>query len=71
MTGRIGAVLTRALAGIVTLASVATLIYVHVFPPPSMRLTREGVPHFTPPVINPATGEPLDVGELVRHYRGE
>lgn len=71
MSGRTGAQLTQALAGAVTLISVGALVYVFAFPPPSMRLTREGVPHFTPPVINPATGKPMNVGDLVRHYKGE
>lgn len=61
----------RLFSGLVAVVSIAGLIYVYAFPPQSMRMTRERVPHFTPPVIHPETGEALDVRELVRHYRGE
>lgn len=71
MSGKLAAVLTRAFSGAVALVSIASLVYVFMFPPPSMRVTREGVPHFTPPVVNPATGRPIDVRDLVRHYRGD
>ena len=43
-------------------------VYGH--PPASLKLTRDGVPHFTPPVIDPATGQPIPVETLVRHYKG-
>ena len=36
-----------------------------------LQMTRDGVPFFTPPVAHPETGEPLDLGELIRHYKGE
>jgi hypothetical protein len=63
--------LTRVYVVFVALVSLATLAYVYIFPPVSMQTTRDGVPFFTPPVENPETGEPLDLGELVRHYRGD
>jgi hypothetical protein len=28
------------------------------------------VPHFTPPTIHPETGEVIEVGRLVRHFKG-
>ena len=31
--------------------------------------SREGTPFFTPPVIDPDTGEALDLDELIRHYK--
>lgn len=43
-------------------------VYVH--PPASMKVTRDGVPYFTPPVIDPTTGKPVTVEALVRHYKG-
>lgn len=55
----------------IALASIIGLVYVYAFPPKSMFATRDGVPHFTPKVTNPETGKPLDVGELIRHYRGD
>ncbi len=51
--------------------SVIALVYIYVFPPQSMRVSRDGVPHFTPWVEHPETGKPLDMGELIRHYRGD
>ncbi len=56
---------------IVSLISISALVYVYVFPPQSMSKSRDGVPHFTPQVVNPETGKPLNVGELIRHYRGD
>ncbi len=44
-------------------------VYAH--PPASMKVTRDGVPYFTPPVIDPTTGKPIPVDVLVRHYKGE
>ncbi len=57
--------------GIVSLISISALVYVYAFPPQSMLKSRDGVPHFTPQVVNPETGKPLDIGELIRHYRGD
>lgn len=39
-------------------------------PPQSMRTDRDGVPHFTPQVEHPITGEGVSVNELIKHYRG-
>lgn len=63
-------ILARAFAGTVAVLSIAVLVYVYSFPPQSTRVTREGVPLFTPPVVNPATGAPVRVDELVRHFKG-
>jgi hypothetical protein len=61
----------RIFAGIVALLSVFALVYVYAFPPPSMRVSRDGIPHFTPPTVHPETGETLEIGRLVRHFKGE
>ena len=45
--------------------------YTLVFPPDSLRTDRDGVPHFTPMVEHPITGEGVSVNELIRHYRGD
>ena len=63
--------LTKAYVAVVALLSLAGLVYVYAFPPASMRVTRDGVPHFTPPVLHPETGKPIDLGVLIRHYRGD
>jgi len=49
---------------------VAGLAYVYVKPPESMRVNRDGVPYYTPPVVNPMTGEAIAVEQLVQHYKG-
>ncbi|OED42778.1 hypothetical protein AB833_05435 [Chromatiales bacterium (ex Bugula neritina AB1)] len=56
---------------IVSLISIAGLVYVYVKPPPSMLLDRDGVAHFTPSVVHIETGEPVALGELIRHFRGD
>lgn len=63
--------ITRIYLSCVSLVSVLALVYIYAFPPPSMLKNRDGVPHFTPQVVHPETGVPLDVGELIRHYRGD
>ncbi len=64
-------ILMRAFATAIAVLSAAVLVYVYAFPPPSMKTTRDGVPFFTPSVINPETGKPISVDALVRHYRGD
>lgn len=65
-----GFVQMRIVVGLVALLSLGALIYVYAFPPPSMRVSRDGVPYFTPPTINPETGETLAIDRLVRHFKG-
>ena len=60
-----------AFSGLVTVLTVAALVYVYVVPLESMLLTRDGVSYYAPPVIHPDTGKPLDLNELVRHFRGD
>lgn len=49
---------------------VAGLASVYVKPPESMRVNRDGVPYYTPPVINPMTNAAIPVEQLVKHYKG-
>ncbi len=63
--------LMRLLVVSVGVVSLASLIYIYAFPPVSLQMTRDGVPFFTPPVEHPEGGEPLDLGELIRHFTGE
>ncbi len=62
---------TRLYVAAVGAISLMALIYIYALPPQSMFSSREGVPHFTPKVAHPETGVPIDVGELIRHYRGD
>lgn len=55
----------------VTVLSIAVLVYVYVVPMESMHKTRDGAPHFSPKVIHPETGEAVDLGKLIRHFRGD
>jgi len=64
-------IIMKVFAGAVTVLSIVVLIYVYTVPLDSMRMTRDGVPYFTPQVINPENGEPIDMGKLIRHYRGD
>lgn len=63
--------MTTAYVATVSLLSVAVLIYISIVDMPSMRNSRDGVPHLSPPVVNPDTGEALDLNRLVRHFRGD
>lgn len=65
-----GFVQMRIVVGLVALLSIGALAYVYAFPPPSMRVSRDGVPYFTPPTVNPETGETLTIDRLVRHFKG-
>jgi len=56
---------------LVSATAVLTLVYVAVADMPSMRLSRDGVPHLTPQVLNIETGEGVDLGTLVRHFQGD
>ncbi len=51
--------------------SIASLAYIAAAQPDYLRSDRDGVPFYTPQVINPEGGEPLSMGELIRHYKGE
>ncbi|AOU97650.1 hypothetical protein BI364_06480 [Acidihalobacter yilgarnensis] len=62
------------MSGLAIIASVLTLGglgYITSAPPAYLKATRYGVPYYTPAVINPVTGQPVDVNTLVRHYLGE
>jgi len=63
--------LTRLYVYVISLVCAASLVYVYAMPPESLRKSRDGIPFFTPPVAHPDTGEPLDLGDLVRHFKGE
>jgi hypothetical protein len=52
----------------VTVLGLAAMLIV---PPASTHVDVNGVPYFTPKVIDPATGKAVDLSVLVRHYRGD
>jgi hypothetical protein len=51
--------------------SIGGLAYIFMDPPAYLHASRQGVPYFTPPVINPADGKALDLNMLVKHYKGK
>lgn len=53
----------------VGLIGVAGFVYVLVTQPAYLHASREGVPYFTPKVVDPQGGPPLDVNMLVQHYK--
>lgn len=65
------ATLLKAYVLSVTAITLGALFYVYIKPPPSMKLDRDGVEHFTPPVLHAETGEPVPLGKLMRHFRGD
>jgi hypothetical protein len=56
---------------LVTLMTVLGSAYIFIAQPAYLRSDRDGVPYFTPEVENPMTNTPVDMGTLIRHYRGE
>lgn len=58
-------------SGAVAVLTVAGLAYIYAVQPSYLRADRDGVPYFTPKVIHPVTEEAVDMGTLIRHYRGE
>lgn len=51
------------------LASLAGIAYILAAPPPGLRLTADGQPHFSPLVMHPETGEGIRLDVLIRHYK--
>lgn len=51
--------------------TVMGLAWMLIAPPETMRTDRDGVPHFTPQVVHPQTGESVSANDLIRHYRGD
>ena len=58
-------------AAAVALISAASLVHVFTQPADELAKTREGTPFFTPPVINPDNGEPIELDTLIEHYKSE
>lgn len=56
---------------LIALIGFGSYTYILVKQPAYLHATRTGVPYFTPEVVNPTGGKPLDLNELVRHYKGQ
>jgi hypothetical protein len=59
--------LISALAAAITIGSLGYILWAQ---PESLRMTRDGVPYFTPAVIHPDSGEAIPMEVLVEHYKG-
>lgn len=55
----------------VSLVSLGVIVYTSVVDMPSMHVNKDGLPHLSPPVINPDTGESIELGVLVRNFTGD
>lgn len=58
-------------SGAIGVMTVVGLAYIYTVQPDYLRKDRDGVPYLTPPVQDPVTGDAVDMGTLVRHYKGE
>jgi hypothetical protein len=56
---------------LVALIGFGGITYAFVTQPPYLHATRDGVPYFSPKVVNPMGGKPLDLNDLVRNYKGQ
>ena len=56
-------------AAAVALVSVAAVVHVANQPLDELARSRQGTPFFTPPVLNPDTGEAIEMDTLVEHYK--
>jgi len=57
------------LTAIISIMTVLSFAYIFWKQPESLRVSREGVPFFTPQVIHPDTGKPVSVDDLVHHFK--
>ncbi len=58
-----------ALTIIISIMTVVSFAYIFWKQPQSLRVSRDGIPFFTPDVIHPDTGKPISVDELVDHFK--
>ena len=56
-------------SAVVGLISAAAVVHVLTRPADGFNRSREGTPFFTPPVLNPDTGEAIELDTLIRHYK--
>lgn len=58
-----------ALTIIVSIMTVASFAYIFWEQPESLRVSRDGIPFFTPDVIHPDSGKPISIEDLVDHFK--
>lgn len=62
--------LMRLFVVVAAVASIGGYFWMTVAPPADLKVTRDGVPYFSPPVLHPVTGEAIPLEKLVQHYKG-
>lgn len=62
--------LMRLFAVVAAIVSLGGYFWMTLAPPEGLKVTRDGVPYFAPPVLHPITGEAISQETLVRHYKG-
>ncbi len=66
----IARLLMRLFVALSALATIGGLGWMYADPPPGMRADRDGVPHLSPPVVDPSGGAAIPLADLVRHFKG-
>ena len=56
---------------LIAIISFGSLAYIYVAQPDYLKVSRDGTPFLTPPIIHPDSGEAIQIDELIRHYKGE
>lgn len=58
-----------ALTVVISVMTVLSFAYIFIKQPESLRVSRDGIPFFTPDVIHPDTGKPIPVKDLIEHFK--
>lgn len=58
-------------SSLVALLSIGAITYIVIKHPRYLHADRDGVPYFTPQVIDPVTNKPVDMRTLIRNFKGE
>lgn len=62
--------LMRSFVALAAVVSLGGWLWMTFAPPAELKVTQDGVPHLSPPVLHPVTGEAIPLEVLVRHYKG-
>lgn len=58
-----------ALTIVVSIMTVVSFAYIFWKQPESLRISRDGIPFFTPDVLHPDSGKPIPVEDLIDHFK--
>jgi hypothetical protein len=68
MSERLKYIQMSILSMLAIVATIGSLAYISITDPRDLKISRQGVPFFTAPVLHPDTGAAIEVDELVIHY---